>query len=70
MPGPELSNADRLLLARALSEATRRVADKAPLQLVISSMQEALEALGLEDLHVDENTVAAARRAREARLAR
>jgi hypothetical protein len=70
MPGPELSNADRLLLARALSEATRRVADKAPLQLVISSMQEALDALGLAALHVDENTVAAARRAREARLAR
>jgi len=70
MPGPELSNVDRLILARALAEATRRVADKSPLHLVVSSMQEALDALGLEALHVEENTVAAARRAREAHLAR
>jgi hypothetical protein len=70
MPGPELSNADRLLLARALAEATRRVADKAPLHHVIATMQEALDALGLAALHVDENTVAAARRAREAHDAR
>jgi len=65
MATPEMSNVDRLLLARALAEATRRVADRQPLHLVISSMQEALDALGLRSLHVDGRSdlyAAAARR--------
>ena len=65
MATPELSNVDRLILARALAEATRRVADRQPLHLVVSSMQEALDALGLKALHVDENSVTVARRARD-----
>ena len=64
MATPELSNVDRLLLARALAEATRRVADRQPLHLVVGSMQEAIHALGLRSLHVDENSAVAAHRAR------